>query len=317
MTIFTEKYRPKIREDVVGNKASIDSIFELVNAGDMPHIIMEGIPGTGKTTVAIIIGRQLYGVNYKANFMELNASDQRGIAVVQGLIKQFAMSSPLDAKFKICFLDEADMLTHEAQSALRRTMETYASSTRFIFSVNRLEQLIDPIRSRCAIFRFGPIAVGEMSLRIVNVYMRETNCKAILKTEEDACKAIAEQSHGDMRRAVNHLQLLMSSGKPLTPELVTSVKITDYGAKILEVLKTGRFLEARKVLQEAMELGYRGRYIIDLMHKALIEDATLTADQKGKIVMELCETDYRLTLGVNEVLAMDNVMITIIGVCKK
>jgi replication factor C small subunit len=294
----------------------------------MPHIIVEGVPGTGKTTVAMIIGRQLYGANYKANFMELNASDQRGIAVVQGMIKQFAMSSPLGADFKICFLDEADMLTSEAQGALRRTMETYASSTRFIFSVNRLEQLIDPIRSRCAIFRFGPISTVEIMTRLQQIYVEEgkptihgvkQDWKVVALAPEiiQTFTVIAEQCHGDMRKAVNHLQLLLSSGKPLTPELVTSVKITDYGLKILEVLKTGRFLEARKTLQEAMELGYRGRYILELMHHAMIEDTTLTADQKGKIIMQLCESDYRLTLGVLEVLSLDNLMLEVIGVMKK
>lgn len=312
MTILTEKYRPKTREDMVGNKEVIDKILAMVNTGNLTHMIFEGSPGVGKTTLAKLIGRTLYGKDFKANFLDLNASDERGIAVVQGNIKTFAKGMPFGFKFKICFLDEADMLTKEAQTALRRTMEDYSESTIFIFSVNHLEGLIEPIQSRCQTFRFGPINKVEMAERLRQIWQTETGAHADVL---DAFVKIAEQANGDMRKAVNRLQLFIASGKPLTPENVDQVKLSDYGKKVCESLKTGRFLESRKILQEALEMGYSERYILDLMYIDARDD-TLPFDKKAYAIEQLAETDYRLTQGINSRLAMDNLLMKLIGVYK-
>ena len=307
MSLLTERFRPKTREEIVGNKEVIDKIFSMVKSGNLTHCIFEGIAGIGKTTCALVIARTLFGEFYKSNFLELNASDERGIEVVRNQIKAFARTAPLNAEFKILLLDEADNMTNDAQQALRRTMERYSNICKFIFSVNNLEKLIDPIQSRCETFRFGPISKEDSYYRLCQIFVAEGHSL----TEEGAQKGlekIAEYSHGDMRRAINHLQLLLASDEELTEASVESIKPTDYGKLIFDSLQKGRLLEARKHLQSALELGYKEDYLIELLHNTYIDDSTLDTNTKAEAVFNLCETDFRLTQGVNAILAMDNLL---------
>ena len=306
MSLLTERFRPKTREEIVGNKETLDRLFNMVKTGNLTHCILEGFPGVGKTTVALVIARQLFGEFFRSNFLELNASDERGIEVVRNQIKTFAKTSPLNATFKILLLDEADQLTPEAQQALRRTMETYSGICRFIFSVNNLEKIIDAIRSRCETFRFGPIPVSDMALRLCYIYEQEKGTSSV--NVASAMQKIAEYSHGDMRKAINHLQLLLASGEELTEASVDSIKPINYGKLIFDSLQKGRLLEARKHLQTALELGYKEDYIIELLHNSYIDDLTLDSNTKAEAVFNLCETDFRLTQGVNAMLAMDNLL---------
>ncbi|MCK4555565.1 MAG: AAA family ATPase, partial [Candidatus Aenigmarchaeota archaeon] len=160
--IWTEKYRPEKLSDVVGQKEITARLEAFVKEKSMPHMLFAGSAGIGKTTSAIALAKQLYGDTWQRNFMETNASDERGIQVVRSKIKDFARTKPLGAEFKIIFLDESDALTPEAQQAMRRTMEKYTSTTRFILSCNYSSKLIPPIQSRCAIFRFRPIGKEDI-----------------------------------------------------------------------------------------------------------------------------------------------------------
>ncbi|HPP44355.1 MAG TPA: AAA family ATPase, partial [Methanomassiliicoccaceae archaeon] len=146
--IWIEKYRPRSLKDVVGQKDIVDRLRSYVEVKNLPHLLFAGPAGTGKTTCAVALARELYGETWKGNFNELNASDERGIDVVRGKIKEFARTAPLGgAAFKIIFLDEADALTSDAQAALRRTMERYSRTCRFIFSANYSSKIIDPLQS--------------------------------------------------------------------------------------------------------------------------------------------------------------------------
>ena len=158
MEIWIEKWRPKNFEDIIGQEAIVRRVKAMVEQKSIPHLLFTGPAGSGKTSLSLVIAKQLYGNSWRENFLELNASDDRGIDVVRNTIKDFARTKSIgDVPFKIIYLDECDSLTKEAQQALRRTMENYAAVTRFVLSCNYSSKIIDPIQSRCTIFRFRGI----------------------------------------------------------------------------------------------------------------------------------------------------------------
>src|SRR3989338_11605920 len=162
--IWTEKFRPAKFEEIAGQKEIIRKIKALVETKNIPHMLFSGPAGVGKTTLSLVIAKELHKGNWRSNFLELNESDTRGIDIIRNEVKNFAktMAVNTDAP-KIILLDEADALTKEAQQALRRTMETYSNSCRFILSCNIVSKIIDPIKSRCAVFRFKPLDINEIN----------------------------------------------------------------------------------------------------------------------------------------------------------
>src|SRR6056297_2859074 len=167
--IWVEKYRPERLEDVVGHEAIVERLDRYVERDELPHLLFAGPAGTGKTASAVAIAKELYGDDWQDNFLELNASDQRGIDVVRDRIKDFARSSFGGHDYRVIFLDEADALTDDAQSALRRTMAQFSNNTRFILSCNYSSRIIDPIQSRCAVFRFSQLADDAVAARVRDI----------------------------------------------------------------------------------------------------------------------------------------------------
>ena len=216
--IWTEKYRPKTLDEVVGQSSVTDRLKGYVEAKNMPHLMFAGTPGTGKTTCALALARSMYGDSWRGNFIELNASDDRGIDVVRGKIKDFARTAPIEgAEFKIIFLDESDALTNDAQGALRRTMEKYSKTCRFILSCNYSSKIIDPIQSRCAVFRFRPLSNEDIREYLERICKEEN-----LEVEEGALDALVYIARGDMRRETGSLRRRVSSWPiPLDKTIVT------------------------------------------------------------------------------------------------
>jgi replication factor C small subunit len=302
--MWIEKYRPKTLDEVVNQKDSIDGIKALLKTpATMPHFLFAGPPGTGKSTVALCVARQLMGEGFRKLVLELNASDERGIGVVRERIKGFSQiiqSAPSGVQFGLVILDESDEMTKDAQTALRRIMETASRTCRFILICNYQSGIIEPIQSRCSVFRFKQLNVAEASSYLQRICQAEK-----VEAEPRALERILELSDGDLRRAVNFLQvaatgskdgrLLLSNLKEFLPETQS-----EFVRNMLKLAVGGDFIKARDVMYELMgKYGLSGREIIRTANRQITDIPELAKNQAA-IVRALGEYDFRLTQGANE-----------------
>lgn len=294
MEIWTEKYRPKKLDDVVNQKHVVDRLKAWVKNGSVPNMLFAGSAGVGKTTVALCLAHELFGEHWRENFQETNASDQRGIDVVRGRIKDFARTRPMGSDFKIIFLDESDALTTEAQQALRRTMEKFSDVCRFILSCNYSSRIIDPIQSRTAVFRFKKLGEKDVADYLYRIIKGEK-----LTVSEDAIKAIYEISEGDLRHATNLLQSSSALGK-VTKETVydasAQAKPEDVKEMVDLALK-GRFSDARiKLYDLLINQGLSAEDIIKNIHRQIF-DLKLPEKSKLDLIEQVGEFEFRLNQG--------------------
>ncbi len=297
-TIWIEKYRPSRLADIVGQDEIVERLSSYVKSGNLPHLLFTGSAGVGKTTAAVTLAKEFYKESYQMNFREMNASDERGIDVVRNQIKQFARTTPLgDATFKILFLDEADALTTDAQAALRRTMETYAQTCRFILSCNYSSKIIDPIQSRCAIYRFKPLdpdAVKEEVRRIAG--------KEGLSITSGAMDAIVYIAQGDMRKAINALQGGAIISTTIDEKMIYAITSTARPDEINELLLlslAGDFDGAESLLNQLLhERGIAPNELINQCYRALVK-RDMDRSLKVQLIDHIGETDFRLSEGAN------------------
>lgn len=297
--MWTEKYRPRSLEAMVNQEEIVNRLKSFVKTQNVPHCIFAGPPGTGKTTAALCLAHDLYGGGYREYTMELNASDERGINVVRETVKTFARTRSIgEVSFKMLILDEADNMTSDAQQALRRTMERYTETARFILIANYSGKIIEPIQSRCSPFRFTYLPREDVIKRIHHICGNES-----VKIVDEGIEAILEISGGDLRKTENILQTAASVGKSIDAETVYSVVGRANPYDVREMMLTalnGDFVEARKKLREMLlKYGLGGSDVIGQIHR---ETFRLNVPDKWKVKLAdiTGEIDYRLIQGSNE-----------------
>jgi len=297
--VWVEKYRPRKLVEVIGQLAIVERLSAYVRTRSMPHMLFAGPAGCGKTTCAIALARELYGDQWRDCLIELNASDERGIEVVRGKIKDFARAASISGTdFKIIFLDEADSLTSEAQAALRRTMERYTQTCRFILSCNYSSKIIEPIQSRCALFRFRPLGEGD-----VKSYLRRIAKSESVDVTDDGLDAIVELAAGDLRKATNILQVAASLGRKVDQNSVFESTESIRPLEIQELLKTaltGNFTAARSRLDEIIiRHGLSGEDIVQGIHRAVF-DLPVSEESKIRLIDRVGEAEFRMVSGSSD-----------------
>lgn len=311
VAIWTEKYRPGDFSEIKGQSDIISRVKAFVEQQNMPHQLYAGPAGVGKSTLAIVVAKKLFGETWHQNFLELNASDERGIDIVRVKVKDFARTKSIgDVPFKIIFLDECDALTKEAQQALRRTMENYTKTCRFILSCNYSSKIIDPIQSRCAVFKFKPLEKKDI-VSIVDNISKEEN----IKIDDKAKEALFKVSDGDCRRMENILQSCAALGKGVSEEIIYSMAAVANPREVDEVIKiafSGKFLDARnKLLDTMLKYGLSGLDTIKQIQKEVLN---LDIDNKKKMVLiEKCgEIEFRMTEGSDEFVQLEALLAQIV-----
>ena len=296
--LWTEKYRPPTLDGIIGQESVIESLKRFVQSKAVPHCLFSGPPGTSKTTAAMAMARDLFGNTFDRNFMELNASDERGIDVVRNQVKNFARTVPSgDAPFKILVLDEADHLTADAQHALRRTMEAYARSCRMILICNYSSRIIPPIQSRCAVFRFSRLADDDISERLKYIAKEEG-----VSMDRDGIDAILYLADGDMRAAVNLLQAASSTGQTISEEIVFSISGRANPKLVREMLDNallGDQMSAVELLEDLMyNSGVSPVDLVRQIHREL-KRIELPSSRLMRILERNAEAEYRVSEGAN------------------
>ncbi|MCD6348153.1 MAG: replication factor C small subunit [Candidatus Korarchaeota archaeon] len=299
--LWIEKYRPRTLDDVVDQEDAIRALKGFVEKKSMPHLLFAGPAGTGKTTTALALAHDIYGSEevLKANYMELNASDERGIDTIRTKIKDFAKTAPFgDVPFKIIHLDEADSLTADAQHALRRIMEMYSSTTRFILACNYSSKIIEPIQSRCAVFRFGPIPEEAVKERLLMIADKEK-----VRYTEEGISAIVYVAEGDLRRAINLLQTASAMADTVDAKVVYRVAGLAHPEEVKGMINAalkGRFVAARDMLRNLMiNYGMSAQDVIKQLNREIMASKSIPDKVKAQLMVFLSEVDFRVTEGAH------------------
>ncbi|KAK9780802.1 putative Replication factor C subunit 2 [Seiridium cardinale] len=336
---WVEKYRPKTLSDVTAQDHTVNVLQRTLQATNLPHMLFYGPPGTGKTSTILALAKELYGPEMmKARVLELNASDERGISIVREKVKDFArmqlVNPPPGYKdryaippFKIIILDEADSMTQDAQSALRRTMETYSKITRFCLICNYVTRIIDPLASRCSKFRFKSLDQGNAKKRLEDIAEKEG-----VALEDGAVDALIKCSEGDLRKAITFLQSAArlvgaiekdddgDGGDKMDVDeekKAVSVRVIEDIAGVIPqdtIQRLQKAMQPRsaaatyqavaKEVEEMVADGWSATQVVSQLYQTVVQDETIPDLQKSKITLVFSEVDKRLVDGADEHLSI-------------
>lgn len=324
---WVDKYRPKKLDDIIYQEEVTKMLRRTLETGELPHLLLYGPPGTGKTSTILAIGKELFGPKiFHERVIEMNASDERGIGVVRDKIVKFAMSA-IGAKdsnypcpnYKIIVLDEADAMTTEAQSALRKTIEENSRVTRFCFICNYQNQIINPIVSRCFKFRFKPLTQTAMLSKLQYIAKAEK-----MNINDSVLQVVIKVSEGDMRKAIMFLQNLKYvydvKGKVI-PSMVYEIANSFPEERLDEVWKSIILNKEDRKVEKILELttkiindGYPlDRLLLQIFEK-VINEKSISDEQKSLISIHLGKTEKMLGDGANEFIQLLETLTYIKGV---
>lgn len=305
---WVEKYRPHKLDDIVGNEETVERLKLLVEDGNMPHMIISGLPGIGKTTSIHCLAYELLGPElYQQATLELNASDDRGIDVVRNKIKQFAQTKILlpAGRHKIIILDEADSMTPGAQQALRRTMEIYSNTTRFAFACNQSLKIIEPLQSRCAILRYTKLSDEQVLERLLEITKLED-----VKYNSEGLQALIFTAEGDMRQAINNLQSTVAGFGFVNDVNVFKIVDQPHPLVIKKILasccsnKGGNIDEALELLDNLWEKGYSAIDIVTLSFRVAKTLPGISELKRLDMIKEIGFVHMRVLEGVSSYLQL-------------
>jgi replication factor C small subunit len=294
--MWVEKYRPTKLSEIINQTEIIGSLKALIkDPTDMPHLLFSGSAGVGKTTTALCLSRQILGDYAKDYTLELNASDERGIGMVREKVKKFSrFAAMVDVPFKIIILDEADEMTSDAQTALRRIIEDAAKICRFILIANNVSKIIQPIQSRCAAFKFTSVSEQDVIARLEEIAKKEK-----VKTDKKGLKAIYEYTDGDLRHAINLMQATASLGGITEENVKASAGLTKTSDvdEVLKIALSGKVTEAREKMIELIKVyGMSESDFLKYLNSAVFKS------KHGKlsdILQVIAKYDYRILVGAN------------------
>ncbi|GAO15934.1 uncharacterized protein UV8b_02442 [Ustilaginoidea virens] len=334
---WVEKYRPKSLDDVTAQDHTVTVLQRTLQASNLPHMLFYGPPGTGKTSTVLALAKQLFGPDMmKSRVLELNASDERGISIVREKVKNFArmqLTNPMPGykqkypcpPFKIIILDEADSMTQDAQSALRRTMETYSKITRFCLICNYVTRIIDPLASRCSKFRFKPLDQSNAKKRLEDIATAER-----VTLDEGVLDALIRCSDGDLRKAITFLQSasrlvgaaapskdsdgdeeMHADKRPVTVKVVEDIAGVIPQQTVLELADAMRprgagqtYRSVSKIVEDMVADGWSATQVVFQLYQHLTADETISDAHKNKIIITFSEVDKRLVDGADEHLSI-------------
>ncbi|KAH1509793.1 hypothetical protein KXX29_005214 [Aspergillus fumigatus] len=350
---WVEKYRPKTLDDVAAQDHTTKVLQRTLQASNLPHMLFYGPPGTGKTSTILALAKSLFGpALYRSRILELNASDERGIGIVREKVKGFArtqLSQPtgLDSSyfeqypcppFKIIILDEADSMTQDAQSALRRTMEQYSRITRFCLVCNYVTRIIEPLASRCSKFRFKPLDNSAAAERLAHIARLEN-----LKLDEGVIDKLISCSEGDLRRAITYMQsaarlvgagrptsqkdgdedseMTDASSEPVTMQMIEEIagvvpeSVIDRLIQAMQPKKLGSSYKAiSTVVTDIVADGWSAGQLVLQLYRRIVYNDAIPDIQKNKIVTAFSEMDKRLVDGADEHLSILDLALRISGI---